>query len=52
MRDGFLKIGLLPAILIFIMIAFEPPGVSLPSLCAAVIHECGHLLAARLLGIE
>ena len=52
MRDGFLKIGLLPAILILIMIAFEPPGVSLPSLTAAVIHECGHLFAARLLKIE
>ncbi len=52
MRDGFLKIGLMPAILIFIMIAFEPPGISLPSLCAAALHECGHLLAARLLGIK
>lgn len=52
MRDGFLKIGLMPAILIFIMIAFEPPGISLPTLCAAALHECGHLLAARLLGIK
>lgn len=49
---AFFKLGLLPAILIFIMIAFEPPGISLPSLCAAAIHECGHLAAAGMLGIS
>lgn len=51
-KDGFLRLGLLPAVLIFIMIAFEPPGISLPSLSAAVIHECGHLAAAKMLGIK
>ena len=52
MRNSFFRIGILPAFLIFIMLVFEPPGISLPSLSAAVIHECGHLAAARLLGIR
>lgn len=52
MRNSFFRIGILPVFLIFIMLVFEPPGISLPSLSAAVIHECGHLAAARLLGIR
>ncbi len=51
MKIGFLKISALPAALIAIMLIFQPPDIALPSLAAAVIHECGHLFAARVLGI-
>lgn len=51
MKIGFLKIGLLPSALILLMLIFEPPDIALPSLAAAVIHECGHLFAARSLKI-
>lgn len=51
MKIGFLKISALPAALIAIMLIFQPPDIARPSLAAAVIHECGHLFAARVLGI-
>lgn len=46
-----LRIGILPAIIFCIMLVFQPAGVVLPSLGAAVLHESGHMLAALLLGI-
>lgn len=52
MKIGFLKIGLLPAALLLIMLIFEPPDIALPSFAAATIHECGHLLMAKTLGIS
>ncbi len=52
MNDTFFKLGILPAILLAATILLEPPGVSVPSLAAAAIHEGGHLLAAKALKIE
>ena len=46
-----LRIGILPAMIFCIMLIFQPAGVVLPSLGAAVLHESGHMLAALLLGI-
>lgn len=52
MKSSFFKIGIFPAVLLAATVIFEPPGVSLPSLGAAAIHECGHLCAAKALNIE
>jgi len=46
-----LRIGILPAIILALMMIFQPPGIVLPSLGAAVLHEFGHMCAATLLGI-
>lgn len=46
-----LRIGIIPAVLISAMLIFQPPGVTVMSLLAAALHECGHLLAAYLLRI-
>ena len=46
-----LRIGIIPAAIFCVMLIFQPVGVVFPSLAAAVLHECGHLLAAATLGI-
>lgn len=49
--ERILRIGVLPALIFCIMLVFQPVGVVFPSLGGAIIHECGHLMAAVLLGI-
>ena len=49
--ERILRIGILPALIFCIMLVFQPAGVVFPSLGGAVVHECGHLIAAVLLGI-
>lgn len=49
--ERILRIGILPAIIFCIMLVFQPAGVVFPSLGGAIIHECGHLTAAVMLGI-
>lgn len=49
--ERILRIGILPALIFCIMLVFQPAGVVFPSLGGAIIHECGHLTAAVLLGI-
>ncbi|MBO5701528.1 MAG: site-2 protease family protein [Clostridia bacterium] len=46
-----LRIGILPAIILILMLVFQPSGIVLSSLGAAVLHELGHMLAAAILGI-
>lgn len=46
-----LRIGILPALILALMLIFQPVGIVLPSLGAAVLHESGHMLAALMLGI-
>ncbi len=46
-----LRIGILPALIFAFMLIFQPAGIVLPSLGAAVLHESGHMLAAFFLGI-
>lgn len=46
-----LRIGLLPAAIFVLMLIFQPSGIVLSSLGAAVLHEVGHMLAAVILGI-
>lgn len=46
-----LRIGILPALILTLMLIFQPVGIVLPSLGAAVLHESGHMLAALVLGI-
>lgn len=49
--ERILRIGILPTLIFCIMLVFQPAGVVFPSLGGAIIHECGHLTAAVLLGI-
>ena len=49
--ERILRIGILPAIIFCIMLVFQPAGVVLPSLGGAIVHECGHLMAAVIMGI-
>jgi membrane-associated protease RseP (regulator of RpoE activity) len=49
--ERMLRIGILPMLVFFIMLYFQPAGVVFSSLAGAVIHESGHLLAAIILGI-
>lgn len=49
---SYVRIGLIPGLLMLAMIILEPADLSLPSLLAAALHECGHLAAATALGIE
>ncbi len=49
--ERILRIGILPALIFCIMLVFQPAGVVFPSLGAAIIHECGHLMTALFLGI-
>lgn len=46
-----LRIGIFPGIIFALMLIFQPPGIVLPSLGAAVMHEFGHMCAATVLGI-
>ena len=46
-----LRIGILPAIILTLMLMFQPSGIVLSSLGAAILHELGHMLAAAILGI-
>ncbi len=46
-----LRIGILPAAILMLMLIFQPSGIVLSSLGAAVLHELGHMLAAAALGI-
>lgn len=46
-----LRIGILPALILALMLVFQPVGIVLPSLGAAVLHESGHMLAALVLGV-
>ena len=46
-----LRIGILPALILILMLVFQPSGIVTASLGAAVLHELGHMLAAALLGI-
>lgn len=46
-----LRVGILPAAIFVIMLIFQPPSVVLSSLGAALLHECGHMAAALMLGI-
>lgn len=50
-RRGTLTVGLIPALLLLAMLILQPSGMALTSLLAAVIHEGGHLLAAKKLGV-
>ena len=48
-----MKIRITPgALLLLCVMAFSGSSLFLASLLAAAVHECGHLLAARLLGIR
>ena len=47
-----MKIRFTPGALVFLGAQFFTGGAFLASLLAAVLHECGHLLAARLMGIQ
>ena len=47
----FLRVGAIPAALIAAEILLEPADIALPFILAAAIHELGHLIAARILGI-
>ncbi len=49
--ERILRIGILPALIFCIMLVFQPAGVVFPSLGGAIVHECGHLMAAVLLGV-
>ena len=49
---SFFRIGVLPAILICAAVFLQPAKIAVPFLCAAAMHELGHLAAARLLGIR
>ena len=49
--ERILRIGILPALVFCIMLVFQPAGVVFPSLGGAIVHECGHLMAAVLLGV-
>ena len=49
--ERILRIGILPALIFCIMLVFQPAGVVLPALGGAIVHECGHLMSAALLGI-
>ena len=46
-----LRIGILPAIILILMLLFQPSGIVIASLGAASLHEIGHMLAAVWLGI-
>lgn len=46
-----LRIGVIPAAIFCMMLVLQPPGIVFSSLAAAVLHECGHLIAAVWLGI-
>ena len=50
-RKGTLTVGLIPALLLISMLILQPAGMALTSLLAAVIHEGGHLFAAKRLKI-
>ncbi len=50
-RSKILRIGILPAAIFCVMLIFQPVGIVLPSLGAAVLHESGHMAAAILLRI-
>ncbi len=50
-KSQILRIGLLPAAIFAVMLIFQPVGIVLPSLGAAVLHETGHMAAALALGI-
>ena len=54
MRKGRLRICMSPAvpIVLGLMILTDRTGISLLTVAAALLHEGGHLLAARLLGIR
>ena len=48
-----MKIRITPgALLLLIALLFDAKGAAMGILFAALLHECGHLLAARLLGIR
>ena len=47
----FFRVGAIPAALIAAEILLEPADIALPFILAAAIHELGHLVAARALGI-
>lgn len=49
--SNILRIGVLPALILILMLIFQPSEIVLTSLGAAVIHELGHMIAAALLGI-
>ena len=46
-----LRIGILPALILILMLIFQPSGIVIASLGAAALHEIGHMLAAVWLGI-
>ncbi len=46
-----LRIGIIPATLFCLMLILQPLKLTMLSLLAATVHECGHLLAAHLLNI-
>lgn len=50
-RRGTLTVGLVPALLLIAMLILQPAGMALTSLLGAAIHEGGHLLAAKKLGV-
>lgn len=50
---GWLSQKILPMLFwILLMLAFDTPSLTVMTLCAAAIHELGHIFAAALLGIE
>lgn len=46
-----LRIGIPPALILILMLIFQPSGIVIASLGAAMLHELGHLIAAAWLGI-
>ncbi len=50
-KSKILRIGILPAAIFCVMLIFQPVGIVLPSLGAAVLHESGHMAAAMILRI-
>ncbi len=47
----FLTIGFFPLAILTIMLVFQPPVVFFASLTAALVHETGHLIAAKAMKI-
>ncbi len=47
----FFKIGLIPALFASFIFIVKPPGYTLPAIAAIILHEVGHLVAARVLKV-